>query len=277
MRTVSTPSHRETLLEAPDNQWIGSIFEEYETIDSTQRRAIEHLRNGTYGAVVSAQHQSAGVGRMGKTFWSPDSMGSYLSITLPNPNPIDRFPLLSLWAGVTVIRAIREAGVVLSPIPINLTNRLTLKWPNDVLLDGKKIAGILVNSVINGSKPIGAVLGIGINLNVEKKDFPSEIRNTATSIKIATANEWDRLQFQQHLIAVIERMWHQISEPNDTVLSEWLRWGPVIGQAIAIRDNNEMFEGKFAGLTHEGELVLLMPDGNKLSFITGLIEDYSVQ
>jgi len=277
VRTVSTPSHRETLLEAHDNQWIGSIHEEYDAIDSTQKRAIELLRNGHYGAVVTALHQSAGVGRMGKTFWSPDSTGLYVSLTLPLPNPIERFPLLSLWAGVTVVRAIREAGVILSPVPINLTRRLSLKWPNDVLLDGKKLAGILVNSVVIGAKPLGAVLGIGVNLNMEKKDFPADIRNIATSIKAATGNEWDRQLFQTHLLSVIERMWRQITETNDSILSEWLRWGPDIGQPITLHDDNETYEGKFAGLTHEGELVLSLADGNKKSFLSGLIESYNVE
>ncbi len=270
--TVTTPNLSETVLGATEQQWMGSLREEYDSIDSTQLRAVDLLRNGVIGAVVTSRKQTEGRGRMGRSFWSPDSIGLYVSVTLPPPKIKERFPLLSLWAGVTTLRAVREGGVILSSIPINLTKRLSLKWPNDVLLDGRKLAGILLTGVSAGSDMVGAVLGIGINLNVDKTQFPEEIRSTATSIKMATGHEWDRLLFLSHLLTVIERMWNQLNEPPDQLLAEWLRWGPQIGQSLSVRDIDKYLEGKFAGLTCSGELVLELADGSKRNIMSGIVE-----
>lgn len=269
--TVREGTHVETLMGAPDTPWMGSLREEYDSIESTQTRAVELLRQGKVGAIVSARQQTGGMGRLGRAFWSPEDIGVYVSVTLPHP-PSDRFQLLSLWAGVTILRAIREAGVVLNPVPINLTKRLSLKWPNDILLDGKKIAGILLTAVTSGYTPLGAVLGIGLNLNIDAKQFPAELKGKATSIKMATGTEWEREMFIQHILSVIERMWVMMSESPEHLLSEWLRWGPEVGTQMIIHDFGDSIEGRFHGLNMSGELILELPDGKLTEYVSGVVE-----
>ncbi|MCX7835369.1 MAG: biotin--[acetyl-CoA-carboxylase] ligase [bacterium] len=269
--TISNPNLSEIVLEDPEKHWIGISWEHYQEIDSTQLRAIELLKNGCIGAVVTACKQNSGLGRLGKSFWSPYNLGMYLSVTLPPPKFEDRYQLLTLWAGLVVIRAIREAGIILNSVPVNFTSRLSIKWPNDVLLDGKKVAGILMNSIFNGSTPLGFVMGVGINLNQIKHDFPVELQNQATSIRMVTNEQWDVQQFTLHFIQVIEKMWLHLEQPIELLLSNWLRWGPTIGKDTVVKDKSEI-KGKFVGLTTSGEIVIQVEDGSKHYISNGIIE-----
>lgn len=266
--TITHASHSESLLVSPESNWVGEYREHFDEIESTQNRAIELLRNGKFGAVVTAKHQRSGMGRLGRSFWSPANQGLYVSVTLPVPNIPERYQMLSLWSGLVVIRAIREAGVLINSVPINFTSRLELKWPNDVLLDGKKIAGILVNGVVQASNPMGAVLGVGININQLLDDFPLDLKDRATSIRIAIGEQWDISTFLEHFIRVVEKMWFHLDQPEELLLSDWLRWGPIVGSMITIFDN-EKLQGRFVGLNHSGELVLEFPDGSQKTFTNG--------
>lgn len=267
--TITTANHTELVLDAPDKHWIGQYWEHYQELSSTQTRALELLKNGSIGAVVTASKQSFGLGRRGKSFWSPPNLGMYLSVTLPPPKEEEKFSLLSLWAGLVVVRAIREAGIVINSTPVNFTQRLSIKWPNDILLDGKKVAGILMNGVFNGQYPIGMVLGVGININQLKHDFPKELKDIATSIRIATDEIWDISYFTNHFIHVVEKMWLHLEQPTELLISNWLRWGPTIGKETTIKDVEEV-KGKFLGLTTAGEIVIELNDGTKKYFSSGI-------
>jgi BirA family transcriptional regulator, biotin operon repressor / biotin---[acetyl-CoA-carboxylase] ligase len=270
--TLISPNQNETVLDNPDKSWIGEHREEYNSIESTQTRAIELLKNGRFGAVVIAHEQTGGMGRLGRSFWSPKNGGLYLSVALPAPKFVERLPLFSLWGGLVVLRSIREAGVIFNPVPINLTKRLALKWPNDVLLDGKKLAGIIINGVSNGSKSIGVVMGCGINLNITKDRFPADLREIATSTRIATGNEWDIVEFRTHFISVIEKMWQYIEGPQEDLLSEWLRWGPLPGAKLTIKGQQEKIDGIYRGLNPNGEIILELSNGERRAFLNGIVE-----
>ncbi|MDK9700038.1 MAG: biotin--[acetyl-CoA-carboxylase] ligase [bacterium] len=266
----------ETVLGVPDQSWIGSYREDHDEIESTQPRAVELLREGKLGAIVVAKKQTAGLGRMGKSFYSARELGLYVSITLPAPPDLSKLSLVSLWAGIALLRTVREGGIILSMVPINLTKRLSLKWPNDLLLDGKKLAGILTTSVVAGSQPMGVVLGIGININHVRKDFPLDIRDKAISLRVATGKKWELEDFLTHLTEVLEKMWHYLKEPQDQLLAEWLRWGPPIDTPLSVTENETVYNGTFAGLTTSGELVLQLPDGTKRTFLSGIVEHLSI-
>ena len=149
-------------------------FHWYESIDSTNLCAMEMARNGAQEqTVVMAQSQSHGRGRLGRAWVSPSGQGLYVSIILRPQLAPEHLSQMTLVAGVAACRAIDiEAGI-----------STMIKWPNDVLVDGKKIAGILSESTgLSPQVKTAVVLGIGINVDIPQEAFPQELQSKAASI-----------------------------------------------------------------------------------------------
>ncbi len=151
----------------------------YSSVDTTMRRAAEHAREGCpEGTIVTADLQTAGRGRLGRSWVSEAGQGLYLSVVLrPTCRP-DAAPLLALVAGLGVKDALeREAGV-----------QCDIRWPNDILIRERKCCGILVEMDADSGRVDHVIVGIGINLN--HLEFPSELADTATSLRIETGHAW---------------------------------------------------------------------------------------
>ena len=150
-------------------------FEVFDTIDSTNNYLKKAAELGAKEkTVVISAHQSGGKGRMGRTFYSPDGSGVYMSILLrPNMSFSDSI-LVTTCAAVSVCRAIEKV----------CKKKAGIKWVNDIFIDGKKVCGILTEAAINleSNKPDYIVLGIGLNLYKPQNDFPDEIRDIATAL-----------------------------------------------------------------------------------------------
>ncbi len=165
------------------SQVIGRRLEILGTVDSTNTTAMAAGRRGEEeGLCVLADRQAAGRGRRGRVWASPPGLGLYTSILL---RPAMRPPggsLLTLAAGVAVVEAIeKEAGL----LP-------RLKWPNDVLLGGRKVAGILTEMATEGARVACTVVGVGINVNQRQEDFPAGLAETATSLRLACGRAFAR-------------------------------------------------------------------------------------
>src|SRR5216684_4549287 len=175
---------------------IGWRIHYFDEIDSTQEFARELAASGAAeGTVVIAERQSAGRGRMGRTWHSPAGVNLYTTIVLRPPISLAEVSRLSLVAGVAAAEALeRDApGIV------------ALKWPNDVWLRGRKTGGIIAEAVSDSHQQLSCVLlGIGININLTADEIPPELRDKATSLRVATGHACDRIAIADSLFSLLD-------------------------------------------------------------------------
>ncbi|MFC1510924.1 biotin--[acetyl-CoA-carboxylase] ligase [Candidatus Margulisiibacteriota bacterium] len=169
----------------------------YRELDSTNDEAKRLVKQGaSEGAVIIAELQSKGRGKPGFGWFSPPGVGVYLSaIVKPFKNPNDLGPITLVGAEAVVETVAKVTKVA------NVAKVTKIKMPNDVLLNGKKICGILVERVASGH----VIIGIGVNLNNPAGSFPEELKDTATSLKIETGRDFDRQEFIDGLLVELDQ------------------------------------------------------------------------
>jgi BirA family transcriptional regulator, biotin operon repressor / biotin---[acetyl-CoA-carboxylase] ligase len=229
----------------------GSIFAKqihhYYKIGSTNTVAMESAAAGApQGTVLLAEEQTGGRGRGGNVWHSARSTGIYCSVVLRPPLPPSDVLVLSLAAGLAVHHAIREIDPALNP---------DLKWPNDVLLDGRKVCGILAEMNAEATRVRYIVVGIGINVN--QSSFPGELRDVATSLRVATGSEWSRVELAAALLKSLDREYRELLEKPDArerILSRFAEHSSYVrGRRVRIEENGE-FAGVTEGLDSRGFL-----------------------
>lgn len=180
-----------------ETRWLARTIHYLDSTDSTNRVALDLGREGAaHGSVVIAEGQTAGRGRLGRSFFSPPYRNLYTSIVLRPELTTAEAPSLILSAGAAVAEAV--AASVPDPEAVEI------KWPNDVLLGGRKACGILMELSAEAARVAFAVLGIGVNLNVGARDFPEELRETATSLRAHAGAPVDRAAFARRLYGTLE-------------------------------------------------------------------------
>jgi len=218
----------------------------YEELPSTNLTAKEILTANSHHGVVLADRQTAGRGRLGRSFFSEG--GIYLSCMIPQRSlPIPSM-LLTTAAAAAVCRAIKAEGF-----------DAKIKWVNDILLDGKKICGILAETVSEGDAILGYVVGIGINIGMA--DFPDEIAETAGSLP-------GDAEIKEELIeSVIRNFYTAISEKPEAIVSYCTENSGVIGSRIRYFGAKEG-TGTAVGLAENGGLIVKRDDGTE-TVLTG--------
>jgi BirA family biotin operon repressor/biotin-[acetyl-CoA-carboxylase] ligase len=228
----------------------GTLFSQiqhYYKIGSTNEAAMEAAAAGApEGSVFLAEEQTAGKGRGGNPWHSARSSGIYCSVVLrPNLPPSEAL-VLSLAAGLAVHSAIRSIDARLNP---------DLKWPNDVLIDGKKFCGILTEMNAEATRVRHVVIGIGINVNQQK--FPEDLRETATSLLLMSGWEWSRVELTAALLKSLDREYRNLLEKpdaHDRVLNRFSDASSYVrGRKVRIEENGG-FEGVTEGLDARGFL-----------------------
>ena len=246
---------------------IGSGILFLDSIDSTNLKAKELAGKGCHsGMVVVADEQTAGRGRLGRDWYSPKGSGLWLSIILrPDLPPLDS-PLLTVIASLAVLEALQELEEGLAAGGQQGNKKLQIKWPNDILLGGKKLAGILTELSLS-SKINYAVVGIGINVNQEK--FPAELGSIATSLKREYKKEIDRLELFEKLILSFERYYSRlVNNEGSELIQEWKERMDITGREVSIHDNERTYQGRVLDIGKLGEL-LLESEGEILRFRAG--------
>lgn len=218
--------------------------------DSTNDRAKELARAGApHGAAVLARRQTAGRGRMGRSFLSPEG-GLYLSAVLRPELPPDRWPLVTPLAAVAVCRAVeRETGV-----------SCAVKWVNDLLLGGKKLCGILCESA-GGA----VVCGVGLNLRPPPGGWPPELRDLATALPVPV----DRAALARAVLHELLTLCAAL--PDTGFLDEYRARSAVPGKAVTVRDPNGDYDAVAEGIDDRAGLVVALPDGTRRTLRAGEI------
>ncbi|GJQ19692.1 MAG: biotin--[acetyl-CoA-carboxylase] ligase [Bacteroidia bacterium] len=232
-------------------RFVGRKLFVFETIDSTNACAKTLAEADTEeGAVVVAEFQTQGRGRLGRPWEAEANENLLFSVILRPSIPRPLAGLLTFFASVAVARAIDETG----------TAPAVCKWPNDVLLDGKKVCGILLENSLRGETIEYSIVGIGLNVNQER--FPDPLRHRATSLRIALGRPIDRIDCLARVLLSLERAYEDVRGGDfEAILADWTSRCSMFGREITVTQNNDLVTGKAVGLKKDGGLVLQTPSG----------------
>ena len=218
----------------------------YDAVDSTNLVLKQLAHEGAEdGTVVVADSQGTGRGRMERHFFSPPGKGIWVSILLrPTFLPQDA-PKCTLMAAVAVARAMERFGL-----------RAAIKWPNDIIHEGRKLVGILTEMSAEMDRVDYVVIGIGINVNIAREDFPEELRDTATSLMQMKGTPLPRVAFLQELLRAVDVLYQEVQrEGFAPVLAAWRKYAVTLGQTVrVIGPAGEEFEGVAADIDADGAL-----------------------
>lgn len=224
----------------------------FDELDSTNTRAALLAEQGAEGGcVVLAEQQSAGKGRLGRRWESPSGVNLYLSIILRPAIPPRHAPLLTFLSSLAVARTI-EAESSLRP---------TVKWPNDVLLHGCKVAGLLNEMNAETERINYVILGIGVNLNMAQEQFPADLRYPATSLRLAGGQPIDRIRFCRRLLEEIDRLYRHYPANAEAILAGWRGYFDMAGKEVEAATPDRTIRGIATGLDADGALLLRRSDG----------------
>lgn len=256
-----TPSEINPILKT---KWIGKRIHHFETLDSTNSKAYElALKGAEEGEVVIAESQEKGKGRLGRQWFSPPFLNIYVSLILRPKIPPHQASLVTLMAAVATADAIRNFSGILPMI----------KWPNDVLFRGRKVAGLLNEIHSEVDRIHFVILGIGVNLNMDEKMFSKEIRNIATSLKIETGQTVSRKDFLQSLFLELEKWYAMFSEQGSAlILKAWRDRAHIKGKQVKVTSFGETLVGRAIDIDSDGALILETKGGRQNRVVAGDIE-----
>lgn len=242
---------------------LGSEIVYFDTIGSTNDEAMRLAAGGApEGTVVVSEEQTRGKGRLGRSWLSPKYQGIWFSVILrPQVLPIET-GLITLAAAAAVARAIaKETGL-----------EAEIKWPNDVLIRGKKVAGVLSEMSAEQDKVHFVVVGLGTNANVEAKAFPAEWRQRATSLKEQLGRKIDRSRLLCSVLGSFEELYGLFQEREwQKIVDEWKEMSTTIGKEVKAKLFERTVIGVAIDVDENGQLILRLPNGNVLSLSAGEI------
>ena len=248
-RLVSIPDRLGALEIGPllNTHDLGQVLHCAEEMPSTNDRARELADEGAaHGEVVIAESQTAGRGRRGRTWASPPGRNLYLSVVLRPALPPQRAPELTLVASVAACEACRKAGVDAG-----------IKWPNDLLVGGRKVAGILTELSAEPDQVHWVVVGIGVNLNAGPDDLPPELREIATSLSVERGQPVPRALFAAALLSELEQ-WLDLhaAEGFAPVREAWRERSVTLGREVRVEVDGREVAGTAEDVDEAGALLV---------------------
>ena len=263
-RLVGSPDalHAEDLLaRLPSGRIVGRDIQVFQETTSTNDIAEKLARDGVKeGVVVFAESQSAGRGRLGRKWVSPAKKGLWFSVLLrPRLRPVEATQL-TVAAATALARAIRSL-TQLEP---------DIKWPNDLLLRGRKVAGILTEMSAELDRVKHIIIGIGLDVNQASSDFPADVRKLATSLKLECGETVDRAELAAAILLELERDYARICQGGFAALAdEWEARCSTIGQNVAIFMGDRRVHGRAESLDDDGALLVRTEHGRIERIIGG--------
>jgi BirA family biotin operon repressor/biotin-[acetyl-CoA-carboxylase] ligase len=265
-RLVASPDrlYAEEVLPQLDTKWLAREIHWLDETDSTNRVALElALAGAPHGTAVIAEGQTAGRGRLGRSFHSPPYCNLYTSVVLRPDMTTDAAPAFILAAAAAVADTVADT--------LGSSDAVEIKWPNDVLLDGRKTCGILVELGAEASRVSHLVIGIGVNLNVDPAEFPEEFRAMATSLAGHTGRHIERAEFTRSLYANLERYCDACAAGGfDAVRPAFERHFRMTGRRVRVREfDGKEIEGTVDGIDAVGALLLTTDDARTTRLLAG--------
>lgn len=243
----------------PENHpWRGNIHW-FDTIESTNTRAKEMAAQGLpHGTVLLADRQTGGRGRMGRSFHSPGGVGVYMSVILRLQSPPEQLMHLTCAAAVAACDALERAACIYPGI----------KWTNDLVWNGRKLAGILTELVLL-PREVCAVIGIGVNCRQNQEDFPEDLRGIAMSLSAVTGRDISRSAVAAALIEAFSAMDGSLLTKKEEILAKYRNNCVTLGQDISLLRGSEVRHGHAMDVDGDGGLLVRFPDGSLETVCSG--------
>lgn len=225
----------------------------YETCSTTQTIAHDDAQNGAPdGTLIIAEEQIAGKGRLARPWSSVARKGIWMSLIIRPSLMPQQAPQMTLVAAVAIVRAIEEVVKI----------EATIKWPNDIMIKGKKITGILTELQSDPDRVKAIIIGIGMNINHDKDDFPEEIQPIATSLKLESGETIDRSRLISEILGFLELYTHMYEKHGfGPIKLLWEGYSNTAGKRIKAVMLNETIEGVALGISEDGLLEVKRDDG----------------
>lgn len=243
-----------------DTKFIARKIYYFDRIDSTNLKAKEIGGEEVEGTIVLAEEQIGGRGRLGRTWASPRGKGLYLSIILkPDISP-DKLSQITLIAAAALCKALEDMGM-----------EGKIKWPNDIILGNRKVCGILTEIAFKSNKINHCIMGIGINVNLDRGDIPEELRDKAGSLKIFTGKEIKREELLGRVLNHFERLYLPFKEEREISKSIEIsrKHSLLIGRNVRIRGESKEEIGEVLDINEKGELVVKFKDSRIEAIFSG--------
>ncbi len=237
-----------------------------EEVVSTNDLAMELLGSDEQsGIVIIADSQTSGRGRPGRTWHSPRGKNIYMSLALRPHLGLRDAPILTVLTGVAVCKGIKERTGI----------NVYLKWPNDLILQKKKLGGILIETRVERERIIAAVIGIGININIDQKEFPENIKDIATSIFAETGLNYDREEIAISVLRAFDMLFRDNLTIDENIneadinhsasmklIQKWKDLDITLGKRVSVITSNETIVGKAVDIDEMCRLKIVTDEGN---------------
>ncbi len=239
---------------------FGQNYQYTERLESTNTTAKELAQKGAKeGTVVVAEEQLGGRGRISRGWVSPYGKGIWFSIILRPPFSPMEAPKCTLMAAVALIKAFRYLGLQTAGI----------KWPNDILVEGRKLVGILTEMSASMEQIDYIVLGMGVNISTSDEDMPKDMQGIVTSFQGEGVYDDRRYIFATILKYLEEQYDKVIAEGFSSTLQEWKELNIVLGEEVQVRGLDSTYNGIAEDIDEDGNLIVQLPDGTKTRVIAG--------
>lgn len=240
--------------------FIGRNIKYFTSIDSTNKRAKELALNEKEGTVLISEEQLEGKGRMGRNWISPKGKGIWMSIILkPKVEPME----------VAKITLLGAAAVHNALESINVNSKI--KWPNDILMEDKKVCGILTEMSCELNMINYVVIGIGINVNLNNSQIPEDLKHKATSIKISQGKEIDRKILVSNILNEFEKLYIPFKDKGNgrEAIDICRNNSALIGKEVKVIRGEDIKLGKFLDINNNGELIVELENGDIEEIFSG--------
>ena len=244
-----------------NTQYIGKKLYVYNEVSSTNTLAkFLSMNGGEHGNVIISEKQTDARGRSGKAWESPIG-GVWLSIILQPNVDYSKLPLITLSTGVAVAKTLERIGI----------EEPEIKWPNDIMINGKKVCGILTEAVTKFNTIESVIVGVGIDANLNIDDFPEELQEGTTTLQEELGEKGNENEIIKIFFEEFEKIFELfIGGGYEEILKEWRKHSYTIGKIVEVREPfNKYYDGYVVGIGKEGALIVEKIDGTLEKVISG--------
>jgi BirA family biotin operon repressor/biotin-[acetyl-CoA-carboxylase] ligase len=246
----------EIVLKGLNTAIVGRKTLYYSTLPSTMDFAKKLAGEGIgEGVVILCDEQTEGRGRQGRKWFASPSSSVLMSVVF-RPT-IEQLPQINMLASLAIVLTIDKVAGIKS----------TIKWPNDVLINGKKVAGILMENVFEGKAVQAAIVGVGLNVSLDVSAYP-EISSIATSLSTELGKELSRDEVLRPLIEETDSLYQAVKR-NEDVYHLWLPYVETLGKTVRIKSGKSVEEGLAQSINPDGSITLRRADGSLVTIATG--------